>query len=102
MEAQRTAIVNVVRSVCALWPRPGLRSVELVGSWSKGQPRVDSDVDLLISFDCPWNYFEITKLSTALQEQLHRDVDIIDASTIQSPTFRESFFSPQNIKILQQ
>lgn len=48
--AQRKRDVGVLRDRLVVWAEraPTVRGVAMVGSWARGEPRMDSDVDLIV------------------------------------------------------
>ena len=56
----------------------------LFGSYSRGEERQDSDIDLLVSYDRsqPIGLFRIGRITNALREITGRDVDVVDDETV--------------------
>lgn len=56
----------------------------LFGSYSRGEHRSDSDVDILVQYDRshPIGLFRISKMHLTLQDLLGRDVDLVDEETL--------------------
>ena len=56
----------------------------LFGSYSRGEERADSDVDILIQYDRtqPIGLLKISKMHLALQQLLGKDVDMVDEETL--------------------
>ncbi|MDX9976054.1 MAG: nucleotidyltransferase family protein [FCB group bacterium] len=50
--------------------------VGLFGSYSRGDEREDSDVDVLVEFDDEANFLHLTRLGFFLEDLLHLKVDI--------------------------
>ncbi len=51
------------------------------GSFAAGQPRPDSDVDVLVEFSQPlgWEFFELEEV---LEKALHRRVDLVTLAAL--------------------
>ena len=56
----------------------------LFGSYSRGEQRPDSDVDILVQYDRnqPIGLFKISKMHLTLQSLLGKDVDLVDEETL--------------------
>ena len=52
----------------------------LFGSYSRGEQRPESDIDILVQYDRsqPIGLFKISKMQLTLQQMLGKDVDIVD------------------------
>ena len=80
---------------------PGLKHVELFGSYSKGTYTKDSDIDFLIDAnEKVFTLRQMLKMNVELESIFGKKVDIVYRSDIQSPTFVKSILeSPYNINI---
>lgn len=58
--------------------------VWLFGSYSRGEQRADSDVDLLVKFDRsrPIGLFAYVRMRRELEEQLGRKIDLVEEGTL--------------------
>ena len=56
----------------------------LFGSYSRGEQRPDSDIDILIKYDRsqPIGLFKISKMHLTLQQLLQKEVDLVDEETL--------------------
>lgn len=63
----------------------------LFGSFSRGEQRPDSDVDILVDLDksAHMGLFEYVELQLALQDLLHRPVDLVETDSLM-PFARQS------------
>ncbi len=80
MIAQRETIKQKVRQAIAKSPdRRLFRKVLLFGSYAYGQPRPDSDVDLLVELDRsePIGLFKLVQLQRELEEGIGKPVDLV-------------------------
>jgi predicted nucleotidyltransferase len=73
---------QAVRLVCARRP---IRRVDVFGSVARGDPRPDSDVDLLVEFtpEAQPGLFEMGALCEDLQAALGRHVDLVSRAAIE-------------------
>lgn len=79
-QQQRDSIKERVRHTIAQSPdRRLFRKVLLFGSYAYGEPRADSDVDLLVDFDRiePIGLFKLAQLQRELEEGIGKPVDLV-------------------------
>ena len=62
----------------------GLTKIGLFGSFSRGDNRIDSDIDILFEIDDKkkFSMFQYLKLNKFLEENLHSQIDLVRESTI--------------------
>jgi len=72
----------------------GAQKAALFGSFSRGQMRKKSDIDILVQLDENVSLFEFVRLKLKLEEALHRKVDLVEYETIK-PLLREKILSEQ-------
>ena len=62
----------------------GLTKIGLFGSVSRGDNRIDSDIDILFEIDDKkkFSMFQYLKLNKFLEENLHSQIDLVRESTI--------------------
>lgn len=91
MNSELTSHEAELQQLC---PRFGVRSLELFGSAATGSDRPGvSDLDFLVEFQSspPGGYADAYfGLSEALEDLFGRPVDLVVASAIRNPFFRES------------
>lgn len=80
---------------------PGLKHVELFGSYSKGTNNENSDIDFLIDADNKvFTLRKMLKMNVELEDVFGRKVDIVYRSDIHSSNLVKSILeSPHNITI---
>ena len=65
----------------------------LFGSYARGEETEESDVDILVDYDPSMPTMErgesLLNLQIALEDEIHRDVDIVTAYTLKNPYFIE-------------
>jgi predicted nucleotidyltransferase len=76
---QSEAILSVLRAHHAELERFGVRSLLLFGSAARNEATDDSDIDLIVDFAKPVGFFALTRLRTALESWLGREVDLLTA-----------------------
>ena len=71
-----------------------VRSAYLFGSVLTDRFNKDSDVDFLVDYDSSMQSMErgesLLNLQIALEDEIHRDVDIVTAYTLKNPYFIEA------------
>jgi predicted nucleotidyltransferase len=60
---------------------PAIRKAWIYGSFSRGDDRPDSDIDIAIEADDSFSYFDLAEIQHQIEQAIHRKVDIgfIDA-----------------------
>jgi predicted nucleotidyltransferase len=81
--AQR--VQNTVRH---LPMRGRIRRISLFGSHLHGNPREESDIDLLLEYSDPLSFFELAHIVRSLEESLGKRVDLLTPGAI-SHFFRD-------------
>ena len=70
-------IKAAVAEIVSMYP---IKRVSLFGSYADGTATENSDVDMLVEFITPSvSLFTLLNIKYAIEEKLHRDVDIIHA-----------------------
>lgn len=73
----------------ALCAAHGVKTLEVFGSFARGDAREDSDLDLLVEFDGQDKYFDrFMGLKEALEAGARRPVDLLTGSSLRNPVFR--------------
>src|SRR3989344_7067175 len=62
------------KAICQAY---GISYLGLFGSYSRGDNKEDSDIDMLVKFDKPIGYFGLVRAQRALGEYLHKEVDLV-------------------------
>ena len=79
----------------------GVKSLTLFGSVARDEALADSDVDLLVEFDCPVGLFTFVRLKRYLEEILETSVDLGAPDSLKpylrEPVFREAIRAPVNV-----
>jgi len=88
----REALANL----CGRWR---IRELSVFGSVARGSRRMDSDVDLLVTFhpDAPWSTLEIVDLREELASLFGRKVDLIEEKAIRNPYRKASILRDKSV-----
>ena len=74
----REEILSILREeLPTLMERFRVIRIGLFGSYANGEPRVDSDIDLLVELDPPVGFFGFIALEDHLSEVLGAKVDLV-------------------------
>jgi predicted nucleotidyltransferase len=60
----------------------GVKSIALFGSTVRDEARSESDIDVLVEFDCPVGMFAFLRLQHRLEELLGRRVDLVTPAAL--------------------
>ncbi len=85
-------IGQIKRAILPILRRHKVRHAAIFGSFSRGEAKKSSDVDILVEFRKTPSLFDIGGLYADLQEKLHRKVDVVIYDSI-DPRLRESILS---------
>ena len=71
----------------------------LFGSYSRGEQRADSDVDLLVKFDRsrPIGLFAYVRMRRELEERLGRKIDLVEEGTLRPAVQKTAY---QDLKVI--
>lgn len=79
---------DVLATLRALKPdiaeRYKVRSIDLFGSFVRGEQMTDSDIDLLAEFDEDADLFDLIGLALYLEEILQRRVDVVPKGSLRA------------------
>ena len=64
----------------------GVNNIGLFGSYSRGEERPDSDLDLLVEFDRPIGFFKFIELEDYLTEKLGIKVELVTKDALKPLT----------------
>ena len=65
-----------------LQARYGIRSLSLFGSYVRGEQEADSDLDILVEYETPPDFFQFIELEDYLSEILGVKVDLVMKSAL--------------------
>lgn len=76
-----TAMIEDIRNYLSTQP---VLKAWIFGSYSRGEERNDSDVDLMVTYDRsqPIGLFKIGRITNALKNITGKDVDLVDEETV--------------------
>lgn len=72
--------------------RHDVARLRVFGSFARGEDNSSSDVDLIVDFQAPKGFFELTRLEDELRVFFGRDVDLVTEPGL-SPFLREPILS---------
>ncbi len=67
----------------------GVKSIEIFGSYARGEQRTDSDLDLLVEFERPVGLLTISQLQVHLSELLGVEVDVVPKNSLRKELWDE-------------
>ena len=87
---------EALTDLCRRWR---IRELSVFGSVARGSSRVDSDVDLLVTFDpdAPWSTLDIVDLRQELASLFGRNVDLVEERAIRNPYRKASILRDKSV-----
>lgn len=85
---KQPTIAEIRKVVLPITREYNVRNVRIFGSFARGEPRMRSDIDLLIDPPDGMTLFDLSGLKIDLEEALERKVDVVPADSIK-PALRE-------------
>jgi predicted nucleotidyltransferase len=87
---------EALADLCKRWR---IRELSVFGSVARGSRRMDSDVDLLVTFDpdAPWSTLEIVDLREELASLFGRPVDLLEEKAIRNPYRKASILRDKSV-----
>lgn len=85
-----------VDEFCRRWR---VKELSLFGSVVRDDFRLDSDLDVLISFDAqaPWSLWDLIAMRDELQELFGRDVDLVEREALRNPFRRNQILTTREV-----
>ncbi len=80
----REDTILIIQNYFAQFP---VRQIGIFGSFARQEERVDSDIDILVSFAETIDLFTLVRMHRELGELLHRKVDIVTEKALH-PSFK--------------
>ena len=73
--------------------------VILFGSYAYGDPRADSDVDLLVVFEtnARWDLWDLFHLENEVEALLGREVDLVEKAALRNPFRRHEILTTRQV-----
>ena len=82
------SVDEIKRQLKALEPtlkkRFNVESIEIFGSFARGEQTEKSDIDLLVTFSEPYDLWEFLDLKEFLNRRLRKKVDIVPKDSLKS------------------
>ena len=87
---------DALTDLCRRWQ---IRELSVFGSVARGSSRIDSDVDLLVTFepDAPWSTLDIVDLREELASLFGRHVDLVEEKAIRNPYRKASILRDKSV-----
>ena len=89
---KQSSLAAIRPIVLGITKRYGVGNVRVFGSFSRGQERKNSDIDLLIDLPEGMTLLDLAGLKIDLEDALKRSVDVVPARAVK-PILRNSIFS---------
>jgi len=64
----------------------GIQTIGVFGSVARNEAGADSDVDIVVSLECP-NLFTLSRIRQDLEQELHHHVDIVSFREKMNPYY---------------
>ena len=91
-----TYIEQIKQSILPILRRYGVSKAALFGSTVRNQMQSDSDVDILVQIDSDISLLDFVGLKIELEQELKRNVDVVEYDTIK-PFLRETILKEQQV-----
>ena len=78
-------VQNMIPKIKDFFGSQPITKAWLFGSCSRGEETTDSDIDILVEYDCQHNRISLMKIAGImlnLEDLLHRKVDIVEANRL--------------------
>ena len=87
---------EALAGLCRRWR---IRELSVFGSVARDSSRIDSDVDLLVTFDpdAPWSTLDIVDLRQELESLFDRNVDLVEEKAIRNPYRKASILRDKSV-----
>jgi uncharacterized protein len=87
---------ETLAGLCRRWR---IQELSVFGSVARGSSRVDSDVDLLVTFDpdAPWSTLDLVDLRQELASVFGRNVDLVEERAIRNPYRKPSILRDKSV-----
>lgn len=93
-QAERISLVEVKQRVIPVLKRHDVIHAALFGSFARGEPGEESDLDILVEFGSEKSLLDLVALQLELEEALRREVDVLTYRAIH-PRIKERVLKEQ-------
>jgi uncharacterized protein len=85
-----------IAAFCRRWK---VTELALFGSVLRDDFRIDSDVDVLVTFEpeAPWSLWDLSEMRQELEEIFGRNVDLVEKKGLRNPFRRQAILSTQQL-----
>jgi len=73
---------KVLKIIVARLKKEGAKRIALFGSYSRGEERKDSDVDIIVEFSKPKSLLEFVGIEQELSEKTGKKIDLLTENSI--------------------
>jgi uncharacterized protein len=87
-------INDIKQQICSTLATYGVRKAGLFGSFARGNPKSQSDIDLLIELDSKKNLLDFIELKLVLEDILGLKVDLVEYDCIK-PAIRAQILADE-------
>jgi len=77
-------ILDLIRSNQSELASKGVESLAIFGSIARGEANIDSDVDMLVSFNQAIGLFDFIRVKLYLENLIGRSVDLVTADALRT------------------
>lgn len=82
----------IVKNRKTLHEQYKIKAIGIFGSYARGKPRKDSDVDILVEFSEVPDFFKFIRLEIALEKLLGANVDLVTRNALK-PLIKDAILS---------
>ena len=75
-------ITQIQQSATPILKRYDVKKAAIFGSYARNEQHRDSDIDMLVEFQCKKSYFDLVDLELELQESIGKKFDCITYKSI--------------------
>lgn len=79
-------LLTRLRRQRALFPRYGIKKLEIFGSVARGEAKANSDIDLIATYRRSPSLLQVVSFQQDLEKRLGRPVDLLDAQAVRDMT----------------
>ena len=85
-------VIKILKNNSPELAQLGVKSLALFGLTARNEATSNSDVDILVEFDCSVGLFDFVRLKILLEEMLNRKVDLVTPDALH-PALRDRILS---------
>lgn len=93
-----TNLDGLEERILSILKRHNIKRASLFGSYTRGETKEDSDIDILVELDDDASLFDFIGLKLEIEDAIGKRVDLVEFSTIK-PAFRDRILKEQVVLI---